>query len=83
MKRFKTFNPTKPPAVANGTVIIIINGNTKLFKKIDDLDLLNKRAVFIYMRDLSNLNPKQLSVAMSIIRKHYKGLIKTGDFDIF
>jgi len=54
-----------------------------LFKNIEDLDLLNKRAVFVYMRDLSNLNPKQLSVAMSVIRKHYKDLLKTGDFDVF
>ena len=54
-----------------------------LFQKIDDLDLLNKRAVFVYMRNLSNLNPKQLSVAMSTIRKHYRDLIKDGEFDIF
>ena len=54
-----------------------------LFNKIDDLDLLNKRAVFVYMRDLSSLSPKQLSVAMSVIRKHYKNLVRTDDFDIF
>lgn len=54
-----------------------------LFEKIDDLDLLNKRAVFVYMRDLSNLNPKQLSIAMSAIRKHYRALAKNDDFDIF
>ena len=54
-----------------------------LFEKIDELDLLNKRAVFVYMRDLSNLNPKQLSIAMSSIRKHYRALAKNDDFDIF
>ncbi len=54
-----------------------------LFNKIDDLDLLNKRAVFVYMRDLSNLNPKQLSISMSVIRKHYRVLVKDDRFDIF
>ncbi len=54
-----------------------------LFEKVDELDLLNKRAVFVYMRDLSNLNPKQLSIAMSSIRKHYRVLAKNDDFDIF
>jgi len=54
-----------------------------LFTNIDDLDLLNKRAIFIYMRELSSLNPKQLSVSMSSIRKHYRELIKDGEFDIF
>jgi len=54
-----------------------------LFSKIDELDLLNKRAVFVYMRDLSNLNPKQLSISMSVIRKHYRSLVKDDKFDIF
>tara|TARA_R110000824_G_scaffold22535_12_gene82432 strand:+ start:2891 stop:3631 length:741 start_codon:yes stop_codon:yes gene_type:complete len=60
-----------------------INAIITLFKKIDDLELLNKRAIFVYLRDLSNLNPKKLSVAMSIIRKHYKDLSKSGEYDIF
>ena len=46
-------------------------------------DLLNKRAIFVYLRDISNLNPKQLSIAMSSIRKHYKLLVKQDEFDIF
>jgi len=54
-----------------------------LFSQIEDLDLLNKRAVFVYMREISGLNPKQLSVAMSSIRKHYKVLVKDDRFDIF
>jgi len=54
-----------------------------LFNKIDEIDLLNKRAVFVYMRDLSNLSPKQLSIAMSTIRKHYRDLVKDDRFDIF
>lgn len=60
-----------------------MNAIITLFRKIEDLDLLNKRAVFVYMRDLSSLNPKQLSVAMSVIRKHYKDLSKSDEFDIF
>ncbi|MAF25499.1 hypothetical protein CL634_08010 [bacterium] len=63
--------------------IACIDAIITLFTKIDDLDLLNKRAVFVYMRDLSNLNPKQLSVAMSSIRKHYRDLVKNEKYDIF
>ena len=55
----------------------------KLFEHIDELDMLNKRAVFVYMRDISGLNPKQLSIAMSTIRKHYKQLKKSNKYDIF
>ena len=63
--------------------IACIDAIITLFEKIDDIDLLNKRAIFVYLRDISNLNPKQLSIAMSSIRKHYKSLVKQGEFDIF
>lgn len=63
--------------------ISCINAIITLFTSIDDLDFLNKRAVFVYLRDLSGLNPKQLSVAMSSIRKHYRSIKKDDQFDIF
>lgn len=47
-----------------------------VFEQIDDLDLLNKRAVFVYIKNISNLNQKQLGSAMSIIRKHYRSITK-------
>lgn len=67
----------------NENEIACMSAIITLFGKIDDLDLLNKRAVFVYMRELSSLTPKQLSVAMSSIRKHYKDLLKDDRFDIF
>ena len=54
-----------------------------VFLDIDELDFLNKRAVLVYVRDISGLTPKQLSVAMSSIRKYYKELRKGDLFDIF
>ena len=63
--------------------IACMNAIITLFNKIDDLELLNKRAVFLYMREISSLTPKQLSVSMSTIRKHYREMVKDDDFDIF
>ena len=55
-----------------------------VFQNIENLDFLNKRAVFVYVRDISGLSPKQLSVAMNSIRKQYRLLAKPGgEFDIF
>ena len=59
-----------------------INAIITIFESVDQLDFLNKRALFVYMRNLSSLNPKQLSIAMSSIRKHYKSLVGTDNFDI-
>ena len=54
-----------------------------LFEQREDIELLNKRAVFVYMRDMSSLSPKQLSAAMSVIRRRYRELISTGQYDIY
>ena len=53
-----------------------INSVIVLFENIDQIEFLNKRAVFVYIREISGLNPKQLSVAMSSIRRTYKAIKK-------
>lgn len=59
-----------------------INAVITVFSNIDEIDLLNKSAVLVYMRELSGLNSKQLTIAMSSIKKHYKKL-KSSSEDIF
>jgi len=63
--------------------VACIDSIIEIFDRSDDLDFLNKRAVFVYLRDLSGLSPKRLSIAMSSIRKHYRELSQSEDFDIF
>lgn len=53
-----------------------------VFEKIDELDFLNKRALRIYVRDISGLTSKKLSVAMTSIRGHYKNISQRSD-DLF
>ena len=60
-----------------------INAISTLFNKIEDLDYLNKRAVFVYLRELSGLNAKQLSVAMSNLRKYYRDISNNDLFMFF
>jgi len=55
----------------------------KLFQNIDDIDFFNKRAVFVYIREMTNLSTKQISTAMSSIKKHYRETMKECEFDIF
>ena len=71
--------------LTNKNEILCCDAIITLFSKIEELDYLNKRAIFVYLRELSGLNPKQLSVSMSNIRKHYRDLVKnnTGQFFIF
>ena len=70
--------------VTSETEKTCISAVQTVFANVDNLDFLNKRAVLVYVRDISGLSPKQLSVAMSSIRKHYRRLTgHDGKFDLF
>ncbi len=64
--------------ISSPNEILCLNAIITLFDKIEELDYLNKRAIFVYLREISGLTPKQLSVSMSNIRKHYKDIKKTN-----
>jgi hypothetical protein len=59
---------------------ICMDSIIKLFDNIDNLESLNKRAIFVYVRDMTNLTPKQLSLSMSAIRKHYREISRSTIF---
>ncbi len=70
--------------VSNETEKACLNAIQSVFENIDNLDFLNKRAILVYIRDISGLSPKQLSVSMSSIRKYYKRMTgKDSRFDLF
>ncbi len=60
-----------------------IESIASIFNNIDNIDMLNKRAVFVLIREQSGLNPKQLTTTMSIIKKYYRELKKNYEFGIF
>jgi hypothetical protein len=52
----------------------VVDAIKQLFDNIDDIDILNKHSALIYLREISGLDQKQLSTALSSIRKNYKDL---------
>jgi len=44
----------------------------KLFNEIETIEFFNKRAVFVYLREISGLNSTELSSSLSSIRKIYR-----------
>lgn len=52
--------------------ILCLNAIKILLDNIEDLDLLNKRAILLYIREMTNLNSKQLSLVLSSFKKYYK-----------
>lgn len=49
-----------------------IDAIKQVFDNLEELDFLNKRAIFVYLREISGLNSSELSSSLSNIRKHYK-----------
>ena len=61
-----------------------IDAIIQIYDNVDQLDYLNKRALFVYIRELSGLTSKQLSVCMSNLRKIYRNLAGPDKkYDIF
>lgn len=60
-----------------------INSIITIFENIEDIDLLNKSAILLYMRELSGLSPKQLTTTMQVVKRHYKKLKVDPKFRLF
>ena len=56
--------------------VLCVEAIKTVFNNVDNLDFLNKRAIFVYVREISGLNSKQLSSSMSNIRRHYRQIKK-------
>jgi len=70
--------------LTNDNELLCLQAIETLFASIEQLDLLNKRAVLIYIREISGLDKKQMSKAMSAIRRHYRKMSgPQGIFDFF
>jgi len=56
----------------------------KVFNSIEELEFFNKRAVFVYLREISGLNSAELSSSLSSIRKIYRKVVGPDNmFDLF
>ena len=52
--------------------LMCINSIITIFENIEEIDLLNKNAILLYMRELSGFSPKQLTTAMQSVKKYYR-----------
>jgi hypothetical protein len=48
----------------------------EIVNNMGDIDLLSKRAILCYLREISGLSAKSLSVVLSNLKKHYKEIKK-------
>jgi hypothetical protein len=58
-----------------------ISAIQSLVLNAEDIDLLSKRAVLIYIREMTDLSSKQLSMVLSSLKKHYREVRKLEEFE--
>ena len=44
-----------------------------LFESKDDIEIFNKKAIYLYLREITNLNTKQIVNSLKKFRKRYNG----------
>ena len=52
--------------------LLVYNAIRQLFASVEDLDLLNKKAIYLYLREITGLNTKQIVSQLNKMRKKYR-----------
>jgi replicative DNA helicase len=50
-----------------------------LFESAEDIDIFNKKAIYLYLRELTGLNTKQIVAQLNKMRTKYKSFRKDWD----
>jgi len=58
---------------------IVYDAVRTLFNSADELDILNKKAVYLYLREITGLNTKQIVSQLNKMRKRYKSFKNNWD----
>ena len=57
---------------------IVYDAVRTLFNSVDQLDILNKKAVYLYLREITGLNTKQIVSQLNKMRRDMRRLKITG-----
>ena len=50
----------------------VLDAIQTLFNNIEDIDIFNKKAIYLYMREITGLNTKQIVSALNKMRERYR-----------
>jgi DNA-directed RNA polymerase specialized sigma subunit len=50
-----------------------------LFETSDEIEIFNKKAIYVYLREITGLNTKQITNSLTKIRKKYRGVRNEWD----
>ena len=59
--------------------LLVYNAIRELFSSAEELDILNKKAIYLYLRELTGLTTKQIVSQLNKMRKKYRTFKKNWD----
>jgi hypothetical protein len=62
---------------------VVISAILQLFDDIETIDILSKRTIMMYLKEITGFSPKQLSFTIASLKRLYKEIRKDDLFDIF
>lgn len=65
----------------NSIDVKVADGIRYLFENVESIDIVNKRSILIYLREITGLTSAEVSTGLHTLRKRYRGL--TGGRGIF
>jgi hypothetical protein len=60
----------------------VLNAIVDLFDNVDELEIFNKKAIYMHIRELTNLNTKQVVNNLNRLREKYRNFKKEYNKDI-
>ena len=58
---------------------LIVSAIVELFRKRDNLEIFNKKALYIYIREMTNASTQQITKVVKMIKDKYKGMYEDYD----
>lgn len=72
----KELNEYKTKFVDNDKVIKVINSIIYIFENVDDIDFMSKKGIYVYLREISGLETKEISTCIKKLAPFYKSFMK-------
>jgi len=57
----------------------VLHAIKNILENPDDVEILNKKAIFLYLRELTGLNTKQIATSLKKYREKYRNFKKKWD----
>ena len=56
--------------------LLVYNAVRELFNSAEELDILNKKAIYLYLREITGLSTKQIVCQLNKMKKKYRSFIR-------